>query len=130
MRLVLAALILLAVPPLAAQDITSGNALFQRHCSACHGAGARGDGPRAPELNPQPRDLTVLKAGNDGVFPLLAVVKRIDGRDKLVAHGSPMPVFGPFFEGNPALLATETGQPILTTEPVADLVRWLETVQR
>jgi hypothetical protein len=60
----------------------------------------------------------------------MRAVMRIDGRDPLVAHGSPMPVYGPYFEGDEALMRAETGQPVLTSVPVRDLVVWLEGLQR
>jgi mono/diheme cytochrome c family protein len=128
----LAAALALTLPAAAQEvgsDIEAGAGLFTAHCAYCHGMGGRGDGPEAARLNPQPKDLTVLKAGNDGVFPVLRVIRRIDGRDSIVAHGSPMPVFGAFFEGEDAMLKVESGQPILTSRPVADLVAWLESVQ-
>ncbi len=58
---------------------------------------------------------------NGGEFPLIRVIKRIDGRDPLVSHGSPMPVYGDFFEGQDVSLKTAAGQPILTSRPVAYL---------
>jgi hypothetical protein len=76
-----------------------------------------------------PADLTRLSAGNGGVFPTGRVVRQIDGRDPVLAHGSPMPVFGPFFDGEDAALKTPAGQPILTSRPLADLVAWLMTIQ-
>lgn len=125
---VLAAACLFALPA-AAQDETAGAALYAGHCAYCHGATGAGDGPQASVLNPQPKDLTRLAAENGGTFPTLRVVRRIDGRDPLVAHGSPMPVFGEFFEGEGAAVKTGAGQPILTSRPVADLVAWLATIQ-
>ena len=71
----------------------------------------------------------MLKTENGGEFPTLRVVMRIDGREAIVAHGSPMPVFGDYFEGEDAMLKAETGQPVLTSKPVSDLVAWLESVQ-
>jgi cbb3-type cytochrome c oxidase subunit I len=35
-----------------------GSAVFARHCSGCHGAGGKGDGPATASLLPAPRDLT------------------------------------------------------------------------
>jgi len=35
-----------------------GAAVFARHCSGCHGASGKGDGPAAASLLPAPRDLT------------------------------------------------------------------------
>jgi hypothetical protein len=112
-----------------AQDVDAGRDLFQRHCAVCHGAGATGTGPMAPVLTIQPSDLTALAARNDGVFPVERVVRRIDGREPLVSHGSPMPVYGDFFVGPEVLGKTETGQPLLTTRPVADLIAWLSSIQ-
>lgn len=110
-------------------NTAAGEALFLRHCATCHGIDANGMGPMAPVLLIQPTDLTRLAARNAGVFPTERVVKRIDGRDPLVSHGSPMPVFGDFFEGRDAAIKTPAGQPILTSQPVVDLVTWIESVQ-
>ncbi len=83
----------------------------------------------APSLLVQPTDLTQLTNGNNGVFPTLRVVMRIDGRDPLVSHGSDMPVYGDFFEGRPAMTKVETGQPIATSEPIVDLLAYLDGLQ-
>ena len=116
--------------PLAAEDPDEGQALYMTHCAACHGAEAAGDGPMAPILTLQPPDLTALSADNAGVFPLLRVVRRIDGRDPLVAHGSPMPVYGDFFEqGASVALKAPSGQPVMTSEPLAHLVAYLRGIQ-
>lgn len=120
----------LAATPLTAGDAGEGEALFLEHCAACHGLDADGKGPMAGVMTIKPTDLTMLNAGNNGVFPLERVVKRIDGRDPLVAHGSPMPVYGHFFEGGAAALRTASGQPILTSRVIADLVAYLEGLQK
>lgn len=125
----LAALCACAAPAFA-QDADIGRSLFQTHCANCHGAEADGQGPLAPALVLQPTDLTALSANNDGTFPLEPVLRRIDGTDPLVSHGSPMPVYGPYFEGvanTPMKLSS--GQPILVPEPMADLVAYLMSVQ-
>lgn len=112
-----------------AQDVTRGAALYDRHCSACHGANADGAGPLAPALTLQPIDLTELTASNNGVFPAERIVRRIDGRDPLVSHGSPMPVFGPFFDGPEVAMKLPSGQPLIAPEAIVDLMAWLESVQ-
>lgn len=85
----------------------------------------------APVLVLQPPDLTELAERNKGVFPTSRVVMRIDGRDPLTSHGSPMPVYGDFFESDLAVsLKAETGQPIMTSQPVVDLVAYLQGLQQ
>ncbi len=129
-RMSLAALALtLIAGPLAAQDAGEGKALYERHCATCHGLAAKGNGPMAPVLVVQPVDLTRLSAKNGGDFPLVRVVKRIDGRDPLVSHGSPMPVYGDFFEGDDTAMKLSSGQPMMTSRAIADLVAYLVTVQ-
>lgn len=111
------------------QDAAQGEAIFQFHCATCHGLEATGNGPMAAALLVQPTDLTKLTLRNDGQFPITRVIKRIDGRDPLVSHGSSMPIFGDFFEGYDVALKTETGQPIMTSKPIIDLMAYLESLQ-
>lgn len=123
-------LLMCLATPLAAQDAEEGAALYATHCATCHGVDYDGKGPMAPVLLVQPTNLARLAADNDGVFPTLRVVMRIDGRDPLVSHGSSMPVFGDFFQGiQDVPLKAESGQPMLTSRPVADLVAFLESIQ-
>ncbi len=112
-----------------AQDAQQGGAIYERYCISCHGIEATGNGPMISVLTLQPADLTRLSADNDGKFPLIRVVKRIDGRDPLVSHGSPMPIYGDFFEARDATMKTDSGQPIMTSQPVVDLVAYLKTLQ-
>ena len=130
MRLLPIFLVALLAAPAAAQDNASGEALFLRHCAVCHGRDAQGTGPMGPALLVQPADLTTLTQRYGGVFPIERIVTRIDGRDPLVSHGSDMPVYGWFFEGDDAAVKTESGQPILTSQPVVDLLEWLRTIQK
>jgi hypothetical protein len=57
------------------------------------------------------------------------MVRRIDGRDPLVSHGSPMPVYGHFFEGRQSSVKTKSGQPVLASKPIIDLIAYIETLQ-
>lgn len=116
--------------PALAQDAEARHDLFQHHCAVCLGADAKGTGPMAPVLTIQPADLTALATRHGGVFPMARLVKRIDGREPLVSHGSPMPVHGDLFAGPETLGKTETGQPLLTTRPMADLIAWLTSIQQ
>ncbi len=119
----------LCVFPALAGDVETGQGLFLDHCAVCHGIGALGDGPMAPALMIKPVNLARLTSENSGSFPLVRVVKRIDGREGLISHGSPMPVYGHFFEGQDVMLKTEAGQPVLTSQPVDDLVAWIKSIQ-
>ncbi|WP_299351353.1 cytochrome c [uncultured Shimia sp.] len=132
MRVSLSATVVLVMmaQPLWAMDAEEGAALFLEHCAACHGVDADGQGPMAGVMTIKPSDLTSLVSRYEGAFPYERVIKRIDGRDPLVAHGSPMPVYGHFFEGGAAALKTKSGQPIMTSRPIADLVAYLEGIQQ
>jgi mono/diheme cytochrome c family protein len=128
------ALALLAPLPATADEIETDDAMegaetFATYCSACHGFEARGDGPMAPILTVVPPDLTRLAARNGGVFPTSRVIFQIDGRDPLLAHGGDMPLFGEFFQGEDTAVAAETGQPILTSRTIADVVAYLRGIQ-
>lgn len=112
-----------------AGDAEEGAELYMEYCATCHGLDLTGQGPMAGVLLIKPVDLTTLSAENGGAFPLVRVIKRIDGRDPLVSHGSPMPVYGDFFEGQDVAMKTDAGQPILTSKPVADLVEYFRTIQ-
>ena len=111
-------------------DAVRGGELYALYCATCHGATAEGDGPTAELFAERPPDLTALAARNEGAFPMVEAARRIDGRDPVLAHGVPMPVYGGFFEsGAQVALRTPAGQTMLTSEPVADLLAWLESVQ-
>jgi mono/diheme cytochrome c family protein len=129
MRFILTFLLAIGGPSMA-QDIDRGASLFSLHCASCHGREAKGNGPMAAVLTVQPSNLTTLTQRHGGVFPVERVVTRIDGRDPLVSHGSDMPVYGWFFEGEDVAAKTASGQPILTSQPVVDLMAYLETLQQ
>lgn len=119
----------LAASPALAQDTDEGGETFLRYCSTCHGVEAKGGGPMAPILTLQPPNLTQLTTQNGGVFPTSWVVARIDGRDPFLAHGSPMPIYGDFFEGKGETIRGEDGVMIMTSQPVIDLVAFLKMIQ-
>ncbi|SIT83098.1 Cytochrome c [Yoonia rosea] len=130
MRIFPAILALGLASPVAAQDAMQGEALFGFYCATCHGNAATGNGPMSPSLVVAPSNLTRLAAENGGVFPTARVIMRIDGRDPLVSHGSMMPVYGDFFEGTDVAAKAETGQPILTSQPIVDLLAYLQSLQQ
>ena len=130
MRRTLCAILImhLSATSAAAQDAAAGELLYGQFCATCHGMRGEGNGPMAPVLLVQPSDLTSMTE-RYGEFPLLRITSRIDGRDPLVSHGSDMPIWGWFFDGEAAAMKTESGQPILTTAPIVDLVAYLATLQ-
>jgi len=68
---------------------------YRRNCGACHGLDARGDGIVSSLMTPKPVDLTKIKVECGGTFPTERLVRIIDGRETMRAHGdSNMPVWG------------------------------------
>jgi mono/diheme cytochrome c family protein len=115
--------------PAAAQDPGRGAELFAGHCAACHGAEAEGAGPMADILRVVPPDLTALAAAEGGAFPMERVVRAIDGRTMILSHGGAMPLFGPILGGEPAVVDSADGTPIITKAAVVDLAAWLAAIQ-
>ncbi|MBW2269113.1 MAG: cytochrome c [Deltaproteobacteria bacterium] len=72
---------------------SSGAALYERHCSSCHGADGTGRTPLSMLLRTPPPDLTLIAARRDGWFPDGVIRQILDGR--MPAHGArDMPVWG------------------------------------
>ncbi len=109
-------------------DESKGRALFALNCATCHGLEARGYGPMAEILAISPPDLTLL--AGDGAFPMADVVRRIDGRDMILAHGGPMPIFGHILEDRSAVVEDAEGTPVFTSQTVLDLGAYLASIQR
>lgn len=115
-----------AIAPPALAD---GAKLFTLHCAACHGQDARGNGPMTPALKQVPPDLTRLSAQAEGIFPTASVIAQIDGRSAPDAHGGSMPVYGWLLEGPRKDIVLENGTSVTTTEDIAQIVSWLQSVQ-
>ncbi len=76
----------------------TGHALYLRHCASCHGASGKGDGPVAGSLQQRPADLTTIAKRAAGRFDEARVMRSIDGRRAVAAHGPrEMPVWGAVF---------------------------------
>lgn len=72
-----------------------GRAEFLANCAECHGADAKGSGPRSAELKAKPADLTILAKRNNGVFAAGAIYQMIDGRHGRSSHiSAEMPIWG------------------------------------
>ncbi len=74
-----------------------GKGVYKSYCASCHGTVAKGDGPIAEYLRVEPTDLTSAARDNGGEFPFAEMVKVIDGRQNVRAHGSDMPIWGDVF---------------------------------
>lgn len=90
------ALSIASAPAVSADYVAmSGKELYQRFCAACHGAEGRGDGPVASSFSVEVPDLRLIARRNSGSFPRDRVVRIIDGRHIIGAHGTrTMPVWG------------------------------------
>lgn len=83
-RLASAALLTLAGVAAAQAPSGVGRALYDKHCSQCHGAKGDGQGPAAPHLRPRPRDFTSgkfkIRTTPNGALPtdddLKGIIKR------------------------------------------------------
>ena len=96
--------VLVAAPRMArgGESEDADRALFLKYCAACHGADGKGGGVVGPALANRPPDLTRLARDAGGEFPLARVLRAIDGRDVIRAHGSAdMPVWGEVFAADP-----------------------------
>jgi mono/diheme cytochrome c family protein len=118
----------LVVPALvsAKEPIPPAKQAYLRYCSACHGESGKGDGVVSHLMNPRPADLTQLAKKNNGEFPFMRVIRIIDGRETLRAHGDPdMPVWGEIFAAEvPGAMNKEAqirGKVLLITEYLASI---------
>lgn len=119
--------------PVAAQqmNVQAGRDIYMTYCWQCHGPDATGTGPMAEMLAIETPDLTGLAARNGGVFPLEAVARQIDGRDAVLAHGGDMPIFGPFLDSDKSVaLQLPSGQPMMTGLPLANVIIYLQSLQK
>jgi mono/diheme cytochrome c family protein len=115
-----------AQAPAKVDDVAAerGKVAFQRFCAACHGASADGKGVIAGELRTKVPDLRQLQKRNGGTYPFIEVVKAIDGRKTVRAHGAPdMPAWGD------ALQRTEGRGAATVEEAVSNLAHYLWTLQ-
>jgi mono/diheme cytochrome c family protein len=81
-----------------ADDSAEGRLYFTRYCTSCHGPVADGHGPVAKVLHVPPTDLRRLSERYGSPLPPDSIVRFIDGRESVPAHGErDMPVWGKRF---------------------------------
>jgi mono/diheme cytochrome c family protein len=79
-------------------EVPSGQELFTKHCSQCHGTGGKGDGPLVSSLKVAPADLTRISQRAGGIFPASRIAEIIRYGGDVEAHGPrDMPVWGKVF---------------------------------
>jgi len=111
-----------------AQGGPIGKARFEQYCSGCHGTDGKGDGPLANLLTAKPADLTQLAKNNAGKFPGTKVMRSIDGRDTIRAHGtSDMPIWGTSFKvgGSRGSHTSESA----SRGAAQEIVQYIQTIQ-
>lgn len=110
-------------------DTEDGRDLFLYFCAECHGKDGASVGPMAEMLAIVPPNLAVLSKQNAGVFPIESVAMQIDGRIPIEGH-SFMPVFGPALDGDQFIsLSLPSGQPMMVTQRLANLITYLQAIQ-
>lgn len=80
-----------AITPEARADAA---ALYQQRCAQCHGATGHGDGPKAAELDPKPRNFS------DITWHLAVSDRHID---EVIRKGGPAANKSPVMKANPEL---------------------------
>jgi mono/diheme cytochrome c family protein len=105
----------------------SGEEIFLKYCSACHGESGRGDGPVARSLVTAVPDLTAISR-RYGEFPAARIADTVDGRGpRIDAHGTrTMPVWGYEFwieEGGDVVAQREM------KDVIAKLVDYVRSIQ-
>src|SRR5690606_39201635 len=122
------------------QMIKSGQELFVRNCSGCHGIDARGAGPAAAMLDPRPRNLVEgsfkLRSTPTGMLPTKEDLLRT------ISQGIPnssMPAFRHMSSSQKMAIVVyiqflredwkeNQGSPILISEPPSEIFSKKETL--
>ena len=116
--------------PAAAQGVEVGRTEYLSACAGCHGRDAKGDGPMADLMNIATSDLTTLAQANDGAFPFDSLLRVIDGRMDVRAHGGDMPIWGARYTAQALREGASIDEAVLMTQGrLLALVSYLNTIQ-
>jgi mono/diheme cytochrome c family protein len=109
---------------------------YQNSCAVCHGPKGEGDGPMALFLTVKPADLTALARRNQGQFPFERVMRVIDGRSEVGAHGTrTMPIWGDRYlsESSAAYMRepyrSYTAEPLVRAR-ILELTYYIQSIQK
>jgi mono/diheme cytochrome c family protein len=107
-------------------DALQGRIYYLRYCAACHGDKADGKGPVSGVLSSPPADLRRLSEKYGNPLPSDPVIRFIDGREAVAAHGSrEMPVWGErFYESGGGKVQERQVRGVLSY-----IVAYLRTIQ-
>lgn len=98
-----------------------GRVTYRVYCQNCHGSSAKGNGTLAQLMKVQPADLTRISLKRGGTFPVDEIMRIIDGREEVLAHGArEMPIWGE------ALTGDEDG----VQKKIRNLIAYLESIQQ
>jgi hypothetical protein len=125
-------LCLMAGLPAVAQEEPAGAQEYRISCLPCHGEDGTGHGPLADQLTVPPADLTMLARNTDeGIFPMSDLLKVIDGRTVVRAHGSAMPIWGDRFraEAREQQYSPNDAE-IIVRGRILSLLYYLESIQK
>jgi len=125
--LLLALLVFVGIPQTSnAGELSDGRKLYLEHCAACHGLKADGHGPLEHELAKPAADLRILSKRYGNPLPDDQIARFMDGRADIKAHGPrDMPVWGDEMWKYPE----GKGNPNQVSEPVAKIIRYLQSIQ-
>ena len=111
----------------AAETNSASRAVYLQYCGACHGPAGKGDGIAGSFMTKKPPDLTLFAKQNKGEFPYLRIMRVIDGRETVRAHGDPdMPVWGEVFSADSA---ASVGRRIETQGKLMLLTDYVRSIQ-
>lgn len=112
-----------------AQDpVSRGAGNFQTYCAGCHGTDARGFGQTSRMAPP---DLTLLSRHNNGTFPLIRVLDKVEGYSRGIGgDGGDMPELGFLMEGRLVRIDAGDGATRPVPQALADMVRYIRAIQR
>jgi mono/diheme cytochrome c family protein len=109
---------------------------YQNSCAVCHGPNGKGDGPMALFLTVKPPDLTALAQKNRGKFPFEKVMRVIDGRSEVGAHGTrTMPIWGDRYMSESSAAYMQEPYRSYTAEPIIrarilELTYYIQSIQQ